>query len=100
MFTSSEKEEEVNNEKSVTCQVLGNIENVLINGTQLILEKVYTRIGFDSVHDNVLRHLVIVRLSQPASKSGTVDYLKFYFDENLHLSKIYSYLDKLNLNIQ
>ena len=95
MFTSSEKEEGVNNEKSVTSQVLDNIENVLINGTQLILDNVYARIGFDSINDDVLKHLVIARLSQPSSKSGTVDYLKSYFDEDVHLSKIYRYLDKL-----
>jgi transposase len=34
-------------------------------------------------------------LCQPASKAGTVDYLKSYFDEDLELHKIYRYLDKL-----
>jgi len=96
LFVSSEKEAQVLNEKSVTCQVLGNIENILINGTQLILEKVYARIGFDSIRDDILKHLVIARLCQPSSKSGTVDYLKSYFDEDLQLSKIYRYLDKLH----
>ena len=95
LFASMEKEEQVRNEKSVTCQVLGNVDNILINGTQLILEKIYARIGFDSIHDDVLKHLVIARLCQPASKSGTVDYLKSYFDEDVQLSKIYRYLDKL-----
>ena len=95
LFASAEKEAQVHHEKSVTCQVLGNIENILINGTQLILEKVYALIGFDNVHDDVLKHLVIARLCQPSSKSGTVDYLKSYFDEDIQLSKIYRYLDKL-----
>ena len=95
LFSSAEKEEQIRNEKSVTCQVLGNIENILINGTQFILEKVYARIGFDVIHDDVLKHLVIARLCQPASKSETVDYLKSYFDEDVQLSKIYRYLDKL-----
>ena len=89
------QEEQARNEQSITCQVLGNVENILINGTQLILEKVYARIGFDSIHDDVLQHLVIARLCQPTSKSGTVDYLKSYFDEDVPLSKIYRYLDKL-----
>ncbi|KAA6316126.1 hypothetical protein EZS27_033519 [termite gut metagenome] len=34
-------------------------------------------------------------MCQPSSKSGTVDYLKSYFDEDVNLSKIYRYLDKL-----
>ena len=95
LFASAEKEEQIRNEKSVTCQVLGNVENILLNGTQLILEKVYALLGFDSIRDEVLKHLVIARLCQPISKSGTVDYLKSYFDEDVHLSKIYRYLDKL-----
>jgi transposase len=95
LFSSAEKEEQVHKEKSVTRQVLGNIENILINGTQLILDKVYARIGFDSIHDEVLKQLVIARLCQPASKSGTVDYLKSYYDQDVHLSKVYRYLDKL-----
>jgi len=42
-----------------------------------------------------LKQLVIARLCQPASKSGTVDYLKSHYDEDVELSKIYRYLDKL-----
>jgi len=37
----------------------------------------------------------VTRLCQPTSKSGTVDYLKSYYDEDVNLSKIYRYLDKL-----
>ena len=95
LFVSAEKEGQICKEKSVVCQVLDNVENILINGTQLILDKVYSRIGFDSIRDDVLKHLVIARLCQPSSKSGTVDYLKTYYDEDIHLSKIYRYLDKL-----
>ena len=95
MFTSAEKEEQAFREKSVTYQVLSNVENILINGTQLILDRVYARTGFDRIHDDVLKHLVISRLCQPTSKSGTVDYLISYYDEDVQLSKIYRYLDKL-----
>jgi len=95
MFDSKEKEEQARLEKTVTYQVLNNVENILINGTQLILNNVYAQIGFDEVDDEVLKQLVIARLCQPASKSGTVDYLKSYYDEDVDLSKIYRYLDKL-----
>ena len=69
-------------EKHVTDNLISNIENILINGTQLILEKVYRSVGFDKINDNILKSLVISRLSQPMSKSATVDYLKAHFDED------------------
>lgn len=71
------------------------IENVLLNGTQLILAKVFQSIGFEKLDDEILKQLVIARLCQPMSKLGTVDYLKSYYDEDIQLHKIYRYLDKL-----
>jgi len=82
-------------EKQVVDYLLSNVENILINGTQLILDKVFKSIGFDELNDDMLKHLVTSRLSQPLSKSATVDYLKSYFDEDVQLHKIYRYLDKL-----
>ncbi|MEE4285119.1 MAG: IS1634 family transposase [Mariniphaga sp.] len=85
-----------NEEKLVTEYLLSNVEKILINGTQLILNRVFKAIGFDSINDDILKHLVIARLSQPMSKAGTVDYLKSYFDEDVQLHNIYRYLDKLH----
>jgi len=93
IFEIYEKEQE---EKQVVNYLFSNIENILINGTQLILNNVFRGIGFDSVNDDILKHLVIARLSQPMSKSATVDYLKSYFDEDIKLHKVYRYLDKLH----
>ncbi len=72
-----------------------NIDNVLINGTQLLLNQVYDSIGFNRIPDEILRHLVIARVSQPRSKLATVDYLKSYYDEDVDLNLIYRYMDKL-----
>jgi transposase len=93
MFAISAQQRE---EKQVTDYLLNNIENVLINGTQLILSHVFKLVGFDAIDDDILKHLVIARLCQPSSKSGTVDYLKSYFDEDVELHKIYRYLDHLH----
>ena len=82
-------------EEEMVDFVVSNIENVLINGIQLITEKVFKSIGFDGLEDEILRHLVTARLSQPMSKSGTSAYLKDYFDEDVHYQKIYRYMDKL-----
>lgn len=59
-------------QEQVTDLLLSNIENILLNGTQLLLEKVFELTGFDKIEDDILRHLVIARLSQPMSKSATV----------------------------
>lgn len=78
-----------------TERVLSNMDAVLINGTQLLLDLVYDSIGFNRIPDEVLRHLVIARVSQPRSKLATVEYLKSYYDEDVDLSNIYRYMDKL-----
>ncbi len=83
-------------EMEETEQFLANIENILVNGDSLILDRIFDRIGFDKIEDDVFRRLVIARLSCPSSKAATVEYLKNHFDEDLDLSKIYRYLDKLN----
>jgi transposase len=93
MFALHAQKEE---EQQTVDYLLSNIENILLNGTQLILTQVFSIIGFDVIEDEILKHLVVARLCQPLSKTGTVDYLKSYFDEDVMLHKIYRYLDKLN----
>jgi transposase len=93
MFVVNEKEEE---EKQVTEYLLSNIENILLNGTQLILNQVFRVVGFDVIDDKVLKQLVISRICQPMSKVATIDYLKSHFDEDIDQHRIYRYLDKLH----
>ena len=97
MFALAEQQRE---EKQVTEYLLNNVENILLNGTQLILNEVFRLVGFDAIDDDILKHLVIARLCQPTSKSGAVDYLKSYFDEDVELHKIYRYLDRLHNTLQ
>jgi transposase len=93
LFRSKEEEQE---EVKTTELVLSRIENILLNGARLILDHVFRQIGFDAINDEILKELVIARLCQPLSKSGTVDYLKSHFDEDIELHQIYRYLDKLH----
>lgn len=67
----------------------------MINSTQLILNQEFTIVGFNIIEDEILKQLVIARLSQPMSKLKSVDYLKSHFDEDIQLHRIYCYLDKL-----
>jgi transposase len=76
-------------------EMLDNNESAMINGTQLILDKVYEAIGFNAIPDDVLRHLVIARICQPGSKKATSAYLKAYYKEDLNHWRIYRYMDKL-----
>jgi transposase len=82
-------------EEQVTEYLLSNIENILLNGVQLILDKVFTLTGFEAIEDDIFRQLVIARLGQPMSKSATVEYLKSHFDQDAQLHHVYRYLDKL-----
>lgn len=86
--------EEVSTSSDVDSFV-GRISGLSINGTYLLLSQVYDRIGFNRIKDDVLRHLVIARISQPSSKMATVDYLRSYYKEDIGLSRIYRYMDKL-----
>lgn len=87
--------ERIAEEKQVIEHLVSNIEGILLNGTHLILSRVFNLIGFGSIDDDILKQLVIARLSQPMSKLATVDYLKSHFDEDVQLHKIYRYLDRL-----
>lgn len=93
MFLEYTKEKE---SKELVEHLLGKVEQILINGTQIILNSVFQTIGFDKIEDDILKHLVVSRICQPQSKVATVDYLKSYFDEDIELHKLYRYLDKLN----
>ena len=77
-------------------RTISRIERALQNAPQTILNRVYGRIGFNAIGDDILRHLAIARVCQPMSKTATVEYLKSYFDEDVKLHKIYRYMDKLH----
>lgn len=97
IFTEADKIQE---ERQVVEHLFSNIESILLNGSQLLLEKIYKSIGFDQINDDILKHLVIARLSHPMSKSATVSYLKDYFNEDIHYQEVYRYMDKLKADQQ
>ena len=88
-------DQKILNEEKVSS-FLDCISNVLINGTQLLINKVFKAVGFDAVKDDILKSLVTARLAFPASKAATSEYLKSYFNEDISLRRIYLYLDRLH----
>src|SRR4051812_40082117 len=83
------------NELKTTHQILNSIEQVTVHGTELLLGKIFTEIGFDKIQDELFRKLVIARLCFPASKLATTDYLYKYQYLQVDVQSIYRYLDKL-----
>ena len=53
-------------------RVVSSIENVLLNGCELILDRVFDLVGFNAIDDQVFRQLVHSRLSCPASKAANI----------------------------
>ena len=65
-------------------------------GTELLLGKIFDDIGFRAVDDSIFRQLVLSRISYPASKLKTSDYLDKYHDLDYPVQQIYRYMDKLH----
>ncbi len=70
------------------------LEHYLV-GPNLVLGKLFDEIGFNKVSDIIFKHLVISRVIYPTSKLKTADYILKYTGEQIDVSKIYRYLDKL-----
>lgn len=75
--------------------VANNIKSINIEGINLLLGKIYSEIGFEKIDNTLLKQLVLIRLSHPASKLKTTRYLKRYFSVEINEDKIYRYLDKI-----
>lgn len=80
-------------------QVFSNLSNASIRivGPELIFGKLYDKIGFGSIQQELFRHLVIARIAYPLSKLKTVDYLYRYQGLTLDIDTVYRFLDKLNI---
>ncbi len=77
---------------------LEELQNAQIHtiGPELIFGKLFNRIGFNQIKDELFRHLVIARLAYPGSKLKTVDYLQRYRGINLSVDSLYRFLDRLH----
>jgi hypothetical protein len=82
-------------EREAADYFFNNIENVLLNGAQLIINQAFELTGFNKIDDDVLKSPVLSRICHPLSKVATVEYLKSHFDADLELHRIYRYLDIL-----
>ncbi len=79
-------------------KIISSIKSIDIAGVELLLGKIYSEIGFQQINSQLFKCLVIIRLSHPASKLKTTEYLKRYFSVDINEDKIYRYLDKIYNN--
>lgn len=68
---------------------------VRIIGPEMIFGRLYDRIGYNAIKDDMFRHMVICRLFNPGSKLKTVDYLERYLHVTYDVNKVYRFLDNL-----
>lgn len=79
-----------------TISAISN-QQIQVCGPELILGKIYDRIGFNQIEDDTyFRHMVISRLVYPSSKLKTVDYLYRYQNIQTGVETLYRYMDKLH----
>lgn len=76
---------------------VGNLSNAQLQvvGPELIFGKLYDKIGYNQIEDEMFRHLVICRLFNPGSKLRTVEYLQRYMNITYDVNAIYRFLDDL-----
>lgn len=76
---------------------LGEVGNAQIRtiGPELVFGKIFDHIGFNSIEEDLFRHLVIARLAFPLSKLKTIEYLYRYQGISLEINTVYRFLDKL-----
>lgn len=84
---------------------LGEIKEVdrIVEGIHEVGSFVYNSLGYDSIlqkrDNNILRDLVLARLSNPASKHKSKNILSKHFGKEHNLDAIYRMMDKLYENI-
>ena len=83
-------------------EVFSSLSNASIRvvGPELIFGKIYDKIGFNQIEEELFRHLVISRLAFPLSKLKTIDYLYRFQGISLNIDIIYRFLDKLNSKLK
>jgi transposase len=88
----------VSEQDTVVERVFSTLDNASIRtvGPELIFGRIYDKIGFNSIGEELFRHLVIARLAFPLSKLKTIEYLYRYQGVSINIDTVYRFLDKLN----
>lgn len=74
--------------------------NVQVAGPEIIFGKIYDKMGYNAIKEDLFRHLVLSRLAYPGSKLKTVDYLYRYQGISYGIDQVYRFLDKLHNSLK
>ena len=72
------------------------ISSIVQDGQHQILDRLYDNVGFGGLGDNMLRDIVVSRVSCPRSKLATVDYLRRYRGTEVEVHTIYRLMDRMD----
>jgi transposase len=76
-------------------------DHLQIVGSELILGKIYRKIGFpEGGCPDLFKNLVLCRLVYPGSKLKTVDYFRQHLNTDVSVYSIYRFLDQLNAELK
>jgi hypothetical protein len=67
-------------------------------GPELVYGRIYDKIGFGRLHNEMFRHLVISHLISPDCKAKAIDYLHHFIGKNHGVYSIYRFLDNINFD--
>lgn len=92
----------VSENDTIIEQVFDALQNASIKtvGPEIIFGKIYDHIGFNSINEDLFRHLVISRLAFPLSKLKTIEYLYRFQGVMIDIDAVYRFLDKLNSKLK
>ncbi len=87
---------------TIVDEIFESLTNASIKviGPEIIFGKIYDKIGFNQIEEELFRHLVISRLAFPLSKLKTIDYLYRYQGIRINKDTVYRFLDKLSNNLK
>ena len=85
-------------EESQYSAILSGISNnqIQVIGPELIYGRLFDKMGYNQIQEEMFRHLVLTRLYNPGSKLKAIDYLRNYLGIEKGIQEIYRFLDKLN----
>jgi len=86
--------------RQVYSDVLSSIQSHRLVGIQLVLGKIFDKIGFNQIRESLFKDLVLYRLVYPRSKLKTTEYLYRYEQKSYSEDEIYRYMDKLHASQQ
>jgi len=70
-------------------------EQLRLIGPELVFGRLYDKIGFGRLQNEMFRHLVVAHLFMPGSKVKSLDYLQRFIGKNHGILSIYRFLDHL-----